>query len=202
MSVFIPIPKKGNAKECSNVRTIALISHTNEEMLKILQTRLQQYTNFQMFKLHLEKAKEPEIKFPTFVGSQKKQENYRKTSSFALLITLKPLTMKVKVKSLSRVLLFVTPWTVVHQAPPSMGFSRQEYWSRVPLPSPGGLPHPGIETRSPSLQADALLSEPQAQVQMHPVRSSCRGRTFSPPYSQIQWLRTLLAKPVKDRLTR
>ena len=69
ISVFIPIPKKGNAKECSNVRTIALISHTNEVMLKILQTRLQQYTNFQMFKLHLEKAKEPEIKFPTFVGS-------------------------------------------------------------------------------------------------------------------------------------
>ena len=68
-SVFIPIPKKGNAKECSNFHTIALILHANEIMLKILQTRLQQYVNFQIFKLHLEKAEEPEIKLPTFVGS-------------------------------------------------------------------------------------------------------------------------------------
>ena len=65
-----------------------------------------------------------------------------------------------KVKSLSRVRLFATPWTVAHQAPPSMGFSRQEYWSGLPLPSPGDLPHPGIEPRSPTLQADALTSEP------------------------------------------
>ena len=68
-SVFIPIPKKGNAKECSNYCTIALISHTSKLMLKILQARLQQYMNFQMFKLHLEKAEEPEIKLPTFGGS-------------------------------------------------------------------------------------------------------------------------------------
>ena len=63
-SVFIPIPKKGNAKECSNYRTIALISHTSKVMLKILQARLQQYMNcdFQMFKLDLEKTEEPEIK--------------------------------------------------------------------------------------------------------------------------------------------
>ena len=65
----------------------------------------------------------------------------------------------VKVKSLSRVQLFVTPWTVAHQAPPSMGFSRQEYWSGLPFPSPGDLPNPGIEPRSPALQADALTSE-------------------------------------------
>ena len=65
---------------------------------------------------------------------------------------------KVKVKSLSRV--FATPWTVAYQAPPSMGFSRQEYWSRVPFPSPGDLPNPGMELRSPALQADALPSEP------------------------------------------
>ena len=64
---FIPIPKKGNAKECSNYCTIALISHTSTVMLKILQARLQQYVNmnFQMFKLVLEKAEEPEIKLPT-----------------------------------------------------------------------------------------------------------------------------------------
>src|SRR5574337_214590 len=65
-SVFIPIPKKGNAKECSNYRTVALISHASKVMLKILQARLQQYINreFQMFKLDLEKAEEPRIKLP------------------------------------------------------------------------------------------------------------------------------------------
>ena len=52
------------------------------------------------------------------------------------------------------------PWTVAHQAPLSMGFSRQEYWSGLPFPSPGDLPNPGIEPRSPTLQADALTSEP------------------------------------------
>ena len=68
--------------------------------------------------------------------------------------------MKVKVKSLSRVRLFVTPWAVAYQAPPSMGFSRQECWSGLPFPSPGDLPDPGIEPGSPTLQADALSSEP------------------------------------------
>ena len=52
------------------------------------------------------------------------------------------------------------PWTIAHQAPPSMGFSRQEYWSGLPFPSPGDLPDPGIEPRSPTLQADALTSAP------------------------------------------
>ena len=55
-----------------------------------------------------------------------------------------------KVKSLSRVRLFVTPWTVAYQAPLSMGFSRQEYWSGLPFPSPGDLPNPGIEPGSPT----------------------------------------------------
>ena len=64
------------------------------------------------------------------------------------------------VKPLSCVRLFVTPWTVAHQAPPSMGFSRQEYWSGLPFPSPGDLPNSGIEPRSPSMQADTLTSEP------------------------------------------
>ena len=64
-------PKDGNAKECSNHRTTALISHVSEVILKILQARLQQYVNqnFQMCKLDLEKAEEPEIKLPTFIGS-------------------------------------------------------------------------------------------------------------------------------------
>ena len=69
------MPKKGNAQERSNYHTIALISHASKVMLKILQPRLQQYVklNFQMFKLDLEKAEEPEVKLPTSAGSSKKQ---------------------------------------------------------------------------------------------------------------------------------
>ena len=98
MSVIIPIPKKVNAKECSNYCTIALISYASK--------------------------------------------------------------VKVKVKSLSRVRLFVTPWTVARWAPLSMGFSRQEHWSGLPFPYPGDLPNPGIEPESSTLKADALPSEP------------------------------------------
>ena len=70
-SVFLPIPKKGNAKECSNYGTSALISHASKVMLKILQARLQQFVNHELLnvKLVLEKAEEPEIKLPTFAGS-------------------------------------------------------------------------------------------------------------------------------------
>ena len=67
------------------------------------------------------------------------------------------------VKSLSRVRLFVTLWTVAHQATPSMGFSRQEYWSGLPVPSPGDLPDPGTKPRSPALRADSLTSEPSGK---------------------------------------
>ena len=81
--------------------------------------------------------------------------------------------VKVKVKSLSRVRLFATPWTVAHQAPPSMGFSRQEHWSGVPFPSLGDLPNPWIEPRSPALQAEVLTSEPPGEfvkaVYCHPA---------------------------------
>ena len=96
-SVFTPIPKKGNAKECSNYRTIALISQASKVMLKILQARLQQYVNFEMFKLVLEKAKEPDIKLPTSFGSLKKQESSRKTSISALLTMPKPLTVWITI---------------------------------------------------------------------------------------------------------
>ena len=68
--------------------------------------------------------------------------------------------LMLKVKSLSRVRLSATPWTVAYQAPLSMGFSRQEYWSGLSFPSPGNLPDPRIEFGSPALQTDALLSEP------------------------------------------
>ena len=66
---------------------------------------------------------------------------------------------KVKVKSLSHVQLFATPWTVAYHAPPSMGLSRQECWSGLPFPSPGDLPDPGIKPGCPTLQADTLPSE-------------------------------------------
>ena len=68
--------------------------------------------------------------------------------------------MCVESESLSHVRLFAMPWTVACQAPLSMEFSRQEYWSGLPLPSPGDLPNPGVEPGSPGLQADSLLSEP------------------------------------------
>ena len=74
------------------------------------------------------------------------------------------LLFKGKVKSLSCVRLFATPWTAAHQAPPSVGFFRQEYWNGLPFPSPGDLPDPGIKPRSPALQADALTSEPPTGV--------------------------------------
>ena len=72
--------------------------------------------------------------------------------------------VKSKVKSLSRVRLLVTPWTVACQAPLSLEFSRQEYWSGLPFPPPEDLPNPEIELRSPTLQADALPSEPPGKI--------------------------------------
>ena len=98
-SVFIPIPKKGNAKECSNYCTIVLISHASKVMLKILQARLQQYMNRELpdVQLVLETAEELEIKFPISVGPSKKQESSRKTSTSALLTVPKPLTMWITI---------------------------------------------------------------------------------------------------------
>ena len=98
-SVFIPIPKKGNAKECSNYHTIALISHASKVMLKILQARLQQYINHELSDVQadLEKAEEQEIKLPTSAGSWKKQESSRKTSISAFLTMPKPLTVWITI---------------------------------------------------------------------------------------------------------
>ena len=80
--------------------------------------------------------------------------------------------------------LFATLWTVAHQVPPSMGFSRQEYWSGLPFPSPGDFPNPGIEARSPALQADALTSEPPGKTQ---------GRSHQ---GRSQWKRKWQPTPV------
>ena len=73
----------------------------------------------------------------------------------------------MKVKSLSPVQLFVTPWTVTYQAPLSMGFSGQEYWSVLPFPFPGDLPDPKIEPRFPALQILYCLSHQETQVIIH-----------------------------------
>ena len=81
-----------------------------------------------------------------------------KSADKLLLFPLRRMMMMMK--SLSHVQLFVTPWTIAYQASPSMGFSRQEYWSGLPFPFPEDLPNPGIEPRSPTLEADALTSEP------------------------------------------
>ena len=83
------------------------------------------------------------------------------------------------VRSLSCVQLFATPWTVAHQAPPSMGFSRQEYWSGLPFPSPGDLPDPGIEPVSPALQADALPSEPPRKSIPHSQGGEASDKTLT-----------------------
>ena len=98
-SVFISISKKGNAKEWSNYRTIALISHTSKVMLKILQARLQQYVNRELPDVQavFRKAEEPEIKLPTSTGSSKKQESSRKISISALLTMPKPLTVWITI---------------------------------------------------------------------------------------------------------
>ena len=94
-SAFIPIPKKGNAKECSSYHTIALISHANKVILKFSKPGFSNTwtVNFQMFKMVLEKTEEPEIKLPTSAASWKKQESSRKPSISALLTMPKPLTV-------------------------------------------------------------------------------------------------------------
>ena len=94
-SVFIPVPKKGNDKECSNYHTIALISHASKVMLKILQARPQQYVNSKLpdVQAGFRKGRGNRIELPTSTGSSKKQEGSRKTSISVLLTTPKPLTV-------------------------------------------------------------------------------------------------------------
>ena len=94
-AVFIPTSKRGNVKECSKYHTITLISHASKVMLKILQATLQQYVNRELpdVQAAFRKGKGTRDKLPTSVGSSKKEENSRKTSTSALLIMPKPLTV-------------------------------------------------------------------------------------------------------------
>ena len=106
----------------------------------------------------------------------------------------------MKVKSLSRVRLFVTPWTVAYQAPLPMGFSRQEYWSRVQFPSPGDLPNPGIEPGFPALQTDAdwrkgILNTAIPYSGIHCSHKKKQGTSiYSSPW-RMEWLPTPLFLP-------
>ena len=91
-------PKKGNAKECSNYHTIALISHASKVMLKILQARLQQYVNRELPDIQAGFRKRgTKIKLPTSAGSSKQEESSRKTSISALLTMPKPLTVWITI---------------------------------------------------------------------------------------------------------
>ena len=98
-SVFIPIPKKGNAKECSNYCTIVLISHTNKELFKILQARLQQYVNCELpdVQAGFRKGRGTRDQIANIIGSSKKQERFRKTSTSALLTMPKPLSVWITI---------------------------------------------------------------------------------------------------------
>ena len=98
-SVFIPIPKKGNVKECSNYHTVALISHASKVMLKILQARLQQYVNCELpdVQAGFRKGRGTSDQIANIIGSLKKQESSRKTSTSALLTMPKPFTVWITI---------------------------------------------------------------------------------------------------------
>ena len=102
--------------------------------------------------------------------------------------------LEVKVKSLSRVRLFATPWTVTYQASPSMGFSRQEYWSGLPFPSPTDLPDPGIEPGSPALEADTLTSEPPGKPMEEAmvIQSKLREENFFSFFFMVGMMRNII----------
>ena len=98
-SVFIPMPKKGNTKECSNYRTIALVSHASKVMLKIIQARLQKYVNHELpdVQAGFRKGRGTRDQIATSAGSLKKQESYRKISISALWTMPKPLTVWITI---------------------------------------------------------------------------------------------------------
>ena len=96
-----------------------------------------------------------------------------------------PLWSEWRVKSLSRIRLFATPWTAAHQAPPSTGFSKQENWSGLPFPSPEDFPDPGIEPMSPAFQTDALTSEPPGKLIPHLEAQKRSGKHQDP--GEKQW---------------
>jgi len=156
-SVFIPIPKKEIAKECSNYCTVALISHA-----RILQDRLQQYINGELpdIQAGFRKGRGTRDQIANIRWIMEKAKEFQKKSTSASLTMLKPLTVW---KSLGRVQLFATPWTIQ-----SMEFSRPEYW----ILHQGILPTQGSKPRSPILQVDSLPAEPPGKPKNTGVGSS------------------------------
>ena len=123
-------------------------------MLKILQASLQQYMNRELpdVQAGFRKGRGIRDQIASIHRIIKKAREFQKNIYFCFINYAKAFdSVKVKVKSLSRVRLFATPRTLTYQAPWSMGFPRQEYWSGLPFPSPGDLPNPGIEPKSPTL---------------------------------------------------
>ena len=123
-------------------------------MLKILQASLQQYMNRELpdVQAGFRKGRGIRDQIASIHRIIKKAREFQKNIYFCFSNYAKAFdSVKVKVKSLSRVRLFATPRTLTYQAPWSMGFPRQEYWSGLPFPSPGDLPNPGIELKSPTL---------------------------------------------------
>ena len=102
-----------------------------------------------------------------------------------------PVLLLLLLSHFSHVRLCATPETEAHQAPLSMGFSRQEHWSGLPCPLPGDLPDPGIEARSPTLQADALPSEPPGKPDLPLEKPVCRsGATVRTGHGTTDWFQT------------
>ena len=134
-------------------------------MLKILQARLQQCMNRELPDAQggFRKGRGTRDQITNICWITEKAREFQKNIYLCFIekvIQTLVSPLKKSESEVSHVWLFVTPWTVAHQVPPSMEFSRQEYWSRLPFPSPGDLPNPGIKPRSPALQADAIPSEP------------------------------------------
>ena len=113
-------------------------------------------------------------------GSLRFTHGLQHARSLPKFMSVESVILYVKVKSPSHVWLFETPWTVAYQAPQYMEFSRQEYWSELPFPSPGDLPNPRIEPGSLALQTDTLPSEPPKKPNF-----TCRSVYMSIPISQF-----------------
>ena len=99
--------------------------------------------------------------------------------------------VKVKVKLLSRVQLFAASWTVVYEVPPSVEFSKQEYWSGLSCPPPGDLPNPGMELKSPASHVDSLSTEPPGKPYLYHM---------NPPFlpqTKGTWILALFRRPAQ-----
>ena len=136
-SVFIPTPKKGNAKVCSNYCTIVLISHASKKMLKILQARPQQYVyqEFPDVQAGFRKGRGTRDQIANIHWIIKKAKGSEKNIYFCFIDYAKAFNcvLLLLLSRFSRVRPCVTPETAAHQAPPSLGFSKQEHWSGLPL---------------------------------------------------------------------